>query len=101
MGDIVILEASQDMDDGVHLADVGVELVAEALAFRCPAHEAGNVDEGDARRDDLLRPGDRGDLLQPRVRDGDLSGVGFYGAEGIVGGLRRRRLVSALKSVDL
>ena len=33
MGDVVILEAAQHMDDGVDLADVGEELVAQAFAL--------------------------------------------------------------------
>ena len=31
MGDVAVLEAAQHMDDGVDLADIGEELVAEAL----------------------------------------------------------------------
>ncbi len=48
MLDVVILEAAQNMDDGVHLADVAEELVAQALALRGAAHEAGDVDEAQA-----------------------------------------------------
>ena len=33
------------MDDGVDLADVGEELVAEAFALGRAAHQAGDVDE--------------------------------------------------------
>ena len=91
MGDVVILEAAQHMDDGVDLADVGEELVAQAFALRGAAHQAGDVDEGDAGRDDLLRLGDRRDLLQARIGHRHLAGVRFDGAERIVGGLRRRR----------
>jgi hypothetical protein len=59
MGDVVVLEAAQHVHDGVDLADVGEELVAEAFALGGAAHEAGDVDEGDAGRDDLLRLRDR------------------------------------------
>ena len=48
MGDVVVLEAAHHMGDGVDLADVGEELVAEPLAFRGAAHQAGDVDEGRA-----------------------------------------------------
>ena len=41
------------MRDRVDLADVGEELVAEAFALRGAAHQAGDVDEGQPRRDDL------------------------------------------------
>lgn len=54
MGNVVILEAAQHMHDGVDLADVGEELVAQPFALRGAAHQTGNVDEGDAGRDDLL-----------------------------------------------
>ncbi len=31
--DVLVLEAADDVDDGVHLADVGEELVAQPLAL--------------------------------------------------------------------
>jgi hypothetical protein len=34
--DVVVLEAAQDVDDGVHLADVAEELVAEPFALDAP-----------------------------------------------------------------
>ena len=36
MGDVVILEAAQHMHDGVDLADVGEELVAQPFALEAP-----------------------------------------------------------------
>jgi hypothetical protein len=92
MGDVAVLEAAQHVHDGIDLADIGEELVAEPFTLRGAAHEAGNVDEGDARRNELLRPGDVGELPHARVGDGDLAGVRLDGAEGIVRRLRRRRL---------
>jgi hypothetical protein len=53
MDDVVILEAAEHVSDGVDLADYGKELIAEAFALRGAAHEAGDVDEGESRRDDL------------------------------------------------
>ena len=91
MGDVVVLEAAQHMHDGVDLADVGEELVAQPFALGGAAHQAGDVDEGDAGRDDLLRLGDRRDLFQPRIGNGDFAGIRLDGAERIVGGLRGRR----------
>ena len=43
--DVFVLEAADDLHDGVGLADVGEELVAEALALRRAAHESGDVHE--------------------------------------------------------
>ncbi len=92
VGDVVVLEAAQHMHDGVDFADVGEELVAEAFTLRCAAHEAGDVDEGDAGRDDFLGAGDRRQLLHARIRHGDFAGVRLDRAEGIVRCLRLRRL---------
>lgn len=35
--DVVVGEASDDVDDGVDFSDVGEELVAEAFALACAA----------------------------------------------------------------
>ena len=51
MGDVVILETAQHMGDGIDLADIGEELVAQPFALRGAAHQARDVDEGDARRE--------------------------------------------------
>ena len=53
--DVLVLEAADDLDDGVHFADVGQELVAEAFALARALDEAGDVDELDRRRDDDVR----------------------------------------------
>ena len=59
MADVVVGEAAGDEGDGVAVADVRQELVAEPLALGGAAHQAGHVDEVDPRGDDLLRLGDR------------------------------------------
>src|SRR3546814_16833717 len=69
MLDVVILETAQDMDDRIDFADVAEELVAEPFALRRAAHEAGDVDEGELRRDDLLAARDAGQLVEPRIGD--------------------------------
>ena len=90
--DVVVLEAAQHVGDGVDLADVRQELVAEAFALGGAAHQARDVDEGEPRRDDLARLGDRRELVEPLIGHADLADVGLDGAEWIVGGLGRRRL---------
>ena len=92
MDDVAVLEAAHDMGDRVALADVGEKLVAEPLALRRAADEAGDVDEGQPGRDDLLRAGDLGQDVETRVRHRDLADVGLDGAKRIVGRLRRRGL---------
>ena len=92
MLDVVILEAAQDMDDRVDLADVAEELVAEPFALGCALHQPGDVDERQLGRDDLGRSGDGGELVEARIGDRDLADVGLDRAERIVGRLRRLRL---------
>jgi hypothetical protein len=92
VGDVVVLEAAQHVGDGVHLADVRQELVAEALALGGAAHEAGDIDERQARRDGLPRLGNGGQLVEPLVGHAHLADVRLDGAERIIGGLCRCRL---------
>ena len=47
MRDVGILEAADDMDDRVGLADVGEELVAESFALSRAFHEPADVDDLD------------------------------------------------------
>ena len=92
MRHVAALEAAQHMDDRIDLADVGEELVAEALALRGAAHQPGDVDEGELRLDDLGRAGDLGDLGEARIGHGDLADIRLDRAERIIRRLRRRRL---------
>ncbi len=92
MGDVVVLEAAQHMRHGIDFADIGQELVAQAFALGGAAHQAGDVDEGDAGRNDLASTGDLGQHFQPRIGHGHVADIGLDGAEGIIRRLRRRRL---------
>ena len=92
MGDVAVLEAADHVGDRVAFADGGEELVAEPLALRGAADEAGDVDEGEPGRDDLLRAGDLGQHVETGIGHRDLADVGLDGAERIVGRLRRRGL---------
>ena len=82
-----VLEAAHHVGDGVGLADVGEELVAQAFALRRAGDETGDVDEFDHCRHHLLRLLDAGDDLQPLVGHRDDADVRLDGAERIV--LRR------------
>src|SRR3954451_13327882 len=53
MRHVRIVEAAHHMRDRIDLADVAEELVAEPLALRGAFYEARDVDEGEARRNDL------------------------------------------------
>ena len=92
MGDVGVVEAADDVEDGVHAADVPEELVAEAFALGRAADKAGDVDELDLSLDLLRRFGDVADAVEPFVGDGDAADVWLDRAEGIVGRLRRRSL---------
>ena len=47
-------EAADDLEDGVGLADVGEELVAQAFAFAGTFDDAGDIYQAEHRGDDLL-----------------------------------------------
>ncbi len=93
--DVVVLEAADDVGDGVGLADVGQELIAEAFTLGGPAHEAGDVDEVHRRGDDRLRVVELHQRVEPRVGHRHHADVRLDGAERIVrhGGARRRQRV--------
>ena len=92
MGHVAALEAAQNVDDRVDLADVAEELVAEPFAGRGAAHEPGDVDEFELGLDLLGRFGDLPDAIETRIRHGDSADVRLDRAERIIGRLRRRRL---------
>ncbi len=86
--DVGVLETAHDLHDGVHLADVAEELVAQTLAAARAAHQSGDVHELDRRRDQLLRAGQLAQHPQPGIGHGDDADVRVNGAKGIVGRLR-------------
>ncbi len=92
MDHVRVLEAAQHIGDGVDLADMAEELVAEPFAFRGAAHEPGDIDESEPRGHHLVGLGDGRQPVEPRVGDRDLADIRLDGAERIVGGLRRRAL---------
>ena len=64
---------------------------SEPLALGSAAHQTRDIDKGQPRRNDLGGLGDFGKLVEPRIRNRDLTDIRFDGAERIVGRLRRRR----------
>jgi hypothetical protein len=63
--DVVVLEDPDHLADRVAVADVGQELVAQALALARALDDAGDVDEVDGGRDGLGRPEQLRQLRQP------------------------------------
>src|SRR6185437_5498629 len=66
VNDIAALEGSDDVSNGVDLADVREELIAETRALRGTGDQARDVDQLHGSRDDLLRMRDARQLLQAR-----------------------------------
>ncbi len=85
MGDLVVLKDPSDLADRVRLPDVRQELVAQAFALGGAAHNPGDVDELDCRRQFLLRAEDLGQLAQPRIRHPDHADIRLDRRERIVG----------------
>ena len=90
MDDVVVFKAAHHVDDGVHLPDVGEELVAQALALAGAAHQPGDVHKFNGRGRVFFRMVHLRELVQPLVRDRHHADIRLNGAEWIVCGLRAR-----------
>ena len=86
-----VFEAAHHVRDGVHLADVGQELVPQPLALGSALHQPGDVHELHARGRHFLRLVDLGELVETLVRHVHHAHVRIDGGEGIVRGLRAGR----------
>ena len=74
--DVAIVEAAQHVDDGVALADVAQELVAESFTFAGALHQSGNVYDVTHGGYDTPRVNQLGELRQSFVGYGHLSHLG-------------------------
>ena len=72
------------MQNGIHLADIGKELVAKTLAAARAADKTGNVHKFHHRRGDLLGIVHLRKAVKPCIGHGHDTHVGADGAEGIV-----------------
>ena len=86
--DVVVVEAAQHVDDGVGLADVAEELVAQALALRRTLHESGDVYYLASCGHDATRVNYLGKLREAFVGNGDDAHVRLDCTEREVGCLR-------------
>ena len=84
MGHVVIVETAQHISDGVDFADVGEKLIAQPFALGRAFDEAGNVHEGETRRQDLRGFGDGGDAVETLVGHRHVADIGLDGAKRIV-----------------
>ncbi len=82
MHHVLILKAAHHVNQRVHLANVGQELVAQPLAPARAAHQAGDVDKFDGRGGVFLRAVHPREHVKARVGHRHDAGVGLYGAKG-------------------
>jgi hypothetical protein len=85
MGDVGVGEHAHHLADRVALADVAQELVAESLALRGTADQAGDVGEPHAGGHDPRGVVELGQLGQARVGDADHADVRLDGGERVAG----------------
>jgi hypothetical protein len=90
MHHVVVIEAAHHVGNGVCLADVCQELVAQALALGGPGHQPGDIDEFHGRRQYPLRADDLLQHGKAFVRYRHHAGVGLDGAEREILGLNAR-----------
>ena len=86
MDNIAVHKRSHHMQDGICLADIGEELVAQAFAGACACDKPGDVNEGDSCGDDFLRMVHFLEASEPSIRHGDDTSVGLDGGERIISG---------------
>ena len=86
VGDVVVFKATDDLDHGVNVADVGEEGVAHAFALGRAADDAGDVDQVQCGGHDLVGLDVLVDAVEPGVGHGHDADVGLDRGEGIVRG---------------
>ena len=88
MDDVVVIKAAHHVHDGITLADVAQELVAQACTLAGTLDQTGDVYKLNDGRCLFVGLPDLGQLVQPLVRHCHDAGVRLDGAEGIVCSLR-------------
>ena len=84
MDDVGVVEAAEDVYDGVGFTDVGEEFVAEAFALAGALDESGDVDDFHGGGDDVGGLHELDEAVEALVGYSDDADVGLYGAEGKV-----------------
>ena len=82
--DVVVGEAAHDVGDGIGLADVGQELVAQSFALGRARDEPRDVDKFHSRGNDTRRARDARQRVEPWIGHGDNPDVGLDRAERVV-----------------
>ena len=84
--DIGVAEETNDLANRIGLANVGQELVAQALALACTGNQASNVNEFDRCRHDFSRMVDFREFIQTIIGNGNHARIGLNGGKRIVRG---------------
>ena len=87
MGDVVIVEATQYVQDGIRLTNVSEELITKPFTLACALDQPSDVYDLYGRGDDALGVYDLCELIETLIGDGDHTDVRLDGTEGEVGGL--------------
>ena len=77
MSDVLVVEATQNVDNRVGIANVGEELVTQTFALRCTLNQTCDIDNLDRGGDHALRVIDLGEFDQSLIGYGDHAHVGF------------------------
>ncbi len=81
MGHVLVIKATQHMDDGVGLTDVSQEFVSQSLTTARTLDQTRNVHDLDGRGHDTCRVHQLGQLIQALIGHGDHAHIGLDGAE--------------------
>ena len=90
MNDVVVLKATDDMENRVHLTDVSEKLVSESFALGSALDQSRDVNEFDHGGGHLCGVVHFRQIVQPFVRHGYHADVRLNGAEGVVRGFSPR-----------
>ena len=82
--DIGVAEETNDLANRIGLANVGQELIAQALALACAGNQASNVNEFDRCRHDFSRMVDFREFIQTIIGNGNHARIGLNGGKRIV-----------------
>ena len=84
MHDIAVLKTSHHMYNGIHLADIGKELISQPFSFGRAFYKTCDIHKLDCSRDDLLGMVHLSKHIQPLIRHCHDSHVRVNGTERIV-----------------
>ena len=95
--DIRVFKAADHLHDGVHLADVPQELIAQAFARAGALHQTGDIHEFENGRNQLLRTADFREHFETFVGNRDDALIRLDGAKTVVGRHRLARLRDSIE----